>query len=376
MKLNLKSIIVIIIAVVLIILFLSSFNQKPQNIFENIDPETQETSNRYDTQYYRTLVPQPISETRGIANNMVSQRQDFSEIEEGLMKIATNFYSTNDYIYIPGQVFKKAEVYAMLAREKSPEEVNALLEQNENYEDRGLNQELPAGADEADYRADINTIVEQNYLVKVGDDYHTAGIGIGLGISKYANKNDILTNEQITEIGVNAANKIIYQLRKQDGYKDVDIFFGFYALEKSDSLSPGSYVSYGISRGTNSTISEITYTGTEIILFPSTAAEIAAPDINTGFLELKKQVAGYFPNYTGVYGFGHYTNGKIDELQIFIPVEFYSQAEVIAFTQFIADRTEDIFSNSFDMSIEIFSNVEQEALITRPANQKMNIYIY
>src|SRR5699024_12042688 len=68
-----------------------------------------------------------------------------------------------------------------------------------------------------------------------------------------------------------------------------------------------------------------------------------------------EKVATYFPNYVGVAGTGFYVDENLQKLSLELPIEFFGQAEVIGFTQYVYGQVKEIFPNDYDIEVTISS---------------------
>lgn len=376
---------------------------------KNEDKVVQESSNnkkgedaiipRYSisNDYYKTILPFKPSKTRGAVVSNVENRLDINEFEMGLMRIVQDQYSTDDYLYQEGQLLEKKTVESWLKRKYTPgqlkeaEQSAKKININATVINDGLNPiENNAKNLTEDEKAKaapiyLNHILEQDYLKKNGKEVKIEGVAIGLAMNSYYYyqeehgypreleiKKDVMLKQ-----GRAMAQEILTRLRKMDEFKDIPITFAIFRQESQSSVVPGSFVAKASVSGNESTINGWDKINEKYYLFPSSAATADHRDDAMKMVNFKSDIENYFPNYTGVVGTGFYKDNELIQLKIDIPMQFYSKAEVIAFTQYVAGLMMDHFPSYLKVETNVFSANGQEALIVKEVDAKdPNVHIY
>lgn len=374
---------------------------------KNEDKVVQESSNnkkgedaiipRYSisNDYYKTILPFKPSKTRGAVVSNVENRLDINEFEMGLMRIVQDQYSTDDYLYQEGQLLEKKTVESWLKRkytsgqlkeaEKSARKINV----NATVVNDGLNP-IESNAKSEDQKAKaapiyLNHILEQDYLKKSGKEVKIEGVAIGLAMNSYYYyqeehgyprefeiKKDVMLKQ-----GRAMAQEILTRLRKMDEFKDIPITFAIFRQQSQSSVVPGSFVAKASVSGNESSINGWDSINEKYYLFPSSAATADHRDDAMKMVNFKSDIENYFPNYTGVVGTGFYKDNELIQLKIDIPMQFYSKAEVIAFTQYVAGLMMDHFPSYLKVETNVFSANGQEALIVKEVDAKEpSVHIY
>lgn len=376
---------------------------------KNEDKVVQESSNnkkeedaiipRYSisNDYYKTILPFKPSKTRGAVVSNVDNRLDINEFEMGLMRIVQDQYSTDDYLYQEGQLLEKKTVESWLKRKYTPgqlkdaEESAKKININASVINDGLNPiENSAKNLNADEKAKaapiyLNHILEQDYLKKSGKEVKIEGVAIGLAMNSvyyyqeehgYPRELEI-SKEAMLKQGKAMAQEILTRLRKMDEFKEIPITFAIFRQASQSSVVPGSYVAKTSVSGNESSISGWDKINEKYYLFPSSAATADHRDDAMKMVNFKSDIENYFPNYTGVVGTGFYKDNELIQLKIDIPMQFYSKAEVIAFTQYVAGLMMDHFPSYLKVETNVFSANGQEALIVKEVDAKEpNVHIY
>ncbi|MGE7665556.1 CamS family sex pheromone protein [Ureibacillus composti] len=320
--------------------------------------------------YYKTLVPYKESASRGLVVSNIFTKYDIKEVETGLMRLSQNEFDTEKYFFQEGQYLDTETVSSWLARSNQTED--------------GLNPAAPKGMDPEKRAKEapvyLAHLVEQNYLVKTNDNKVTLGgisIGLALNSTYYYQKEQYgeyyeekISDAALAEKGKEMANEVISRLRARPELQDIPIVIGLYKQEERNSIVPGSYFSYNVSKaGQNGLSGDWQGIKEEYITFPMSNPEDIYRDINDGFQNFKQDVDKYFSNYTSVIGRGFYQNNKIQQLSIEIPIQFYGTTEVIGFTQYISGIILKQLPTDITIEVSITSVNGPEALILKERNE-------
>ena len=84
-----------------------TFEKQDQVVQENQDSEAKKAiipSFQISKEYYKTMLPYETSNTRGVVVNDLGSRYDINEIEKGLLRVAQNRFSTEEYFFKEGQI--------------------------------------------------------------------------------------------------------------------------------------------------------------------------------------------------------------------------------------------------------------------------------
>src|SRR5699024_12625227 len=73
-------------------------------------------SNQLSKDNYRVVLPYRVSAARGVITNQLANRLDIDEMEEGLRRLAKDYYSPDDYYFEEGQYLSESTVYGWLGR--------------------------------------------------------------------------------------------------------------------------------------------------------------------------------------------------------------------------------------------------------------------
>jgi len=321
-------------------------------------------------QYYRTLLPYEESASRGLIVSNVKSKFDMKEVETGLIRLSQRSFSPDKYFFQEGQKLKTDDLILWLARSNQDElGLNPATTKDMTPEQRAT--EAPI------YLAHI---VEQNYLVKTDNDkVRLGGISIGLALNSiyYYQKEDFgatyeqpIPQDQIEKNGKKMANEIVKRMRSMEGLENVPITVGLFKQESRNSIVPGTYFAYGTASEGKGNIAEWSSINEEYVLFPQPIAEEKYRDIGNSFAKFKQDIDKYFSNFTSVVGTGFYQDEQIRKMTIDIPVQFYGEAELIGFTQYMTGLVMQHFPNGLQVEVNVTSINGPEAIVIKKADDK------
>lgn len=352
-------------------------NQDVEIEQETEDPDAENVlipSLQLDETYYRTLLPFKKSAARGeIVNNMAS-KYDIEEVEMGLIRLSQRHFSPDEFFFQEGQFIDKNTSQNWLARTSQVKDKS------------GLNPDVPDGASPEDrvnkYPVYLTHLVEQNYLVRTGEDkIKLDGVSIGLAMNSvysYQDQKRTIPTSEMVEKGRAMANEIVTRLRQDPELQDVPILVGIFRQGGRNSITPGTYVSYGLAARGSNQVQDWTDVDEEYVLFPVPASEEKYREAGTMFDNFKMDVDEYFSSFTSVVGTGFYQGKKLSRMKIDIPIQFYGSAELVGFTQYLTEQVIEHYPG-IKVEVSVTSTNGPEALIVKEADDSepyVHIYHY
>ncbi|EKY3942281.1 TPA: CamS family sex pheromone protein [Listeria innocua] len=321
------------------------------------------TKNQISSNYYKTVLPYKASKSRGLVVSNIYSRYDINELESGLMRVSQNKYSPDNYLFQEGQYLDKETLEKWLDRksEKNPNGLNP--ESNGDGKDR-----------KPIYLAHI---LEQDYLKQTDKD--TVALG-GISIALAMNSVDYYQKEQYGDTfeqeisdsdllaqGKEMSGNVLNRIRQTKGLENVPVTIAIYKQGPRDAVAPGNFLTYATANGDS--LSSWKDVEEKNYVLPSTESAKDHKTDNDNFLNFKKAIEDYYPNFTGVVGRARYEDGQLAELSIDIPLQFYGQAEIIGFTQYVTDLVGQHIPKTADLQVNISTSDGPAALITRKANE-------
>lgn len=364
-----------LIALLFIAGCMPSLDNSEEEVIQDSDETTEESVIIPELQlkddYYRTLLPFKASASRGLIVNNLNTKYDIGEVEEGLLRLSTQKYSTDNHFFQEGQYITEDMALSWIRRasEDNPEGLNPSV--TEEMSDDEIAEKAPI------YLAHI---VEQNYLVQTEDKkVRLEGISIGLAMNSIyymrGGSDTPIPDKVLEEQGMLIAEEIVDRLRSLEGLEKVPIVIGLFRQESNNSIIPGHYFATAVAEAGKGP------TGWKAVdekhvLFPSATNDEKYRDVDTAIRNFKQALDDYVPSYVNVIGRGYYSNGTLRSLEIEVPIQFYGKSETIGFVQYFTGLIPKYLPN-VPIEVSVTSMNGPEALIVKePGKEEAYVHIY
>ncbi|MGR6117640.1 CamS family sex pheromone protein [Aeribacillus composti] len=359
---------------------------EPEQIVQETEESTEEKAiipkYRISEDYYKMLVPFKTSEARGLVASNLNTRFDIDEFETGLMRMASDKFPTDKYVFQEGQYLDKKTVQNWLGRKLEGKDLEEAKRKDKSFKNEGLNP--PESSEKSPIY--VTHILEHNYLVKKDEKtLELGGVSIGLALNSvyyYRTEEGIQKEYKIDKATVEKKGKeiaqvVVKRLRKIEGLEKVPIVVSLYEQAPKSSIVPGHFFARTIVDGGSENIGKWENINEEYYFFPSEEGTKKKPDDANTFKRLKGDIEDFFPNYTGIIGKAFYQDGEMKQMKIEIPVQFYGKTEVIAFTQFLTGKVVEYYKDYISLEVTINSSRGPEALIVRePGQDKPTVHVF
>lgn len=334
------------------------------------------TTSQLSKDYYRTVINDgqyKVSQSRGVSLSLNSG-YNIKAFETGLMSLSHSEFPTDSYYFQEGQQLDAETISKWIKRSSGDNpEPDLTISDPE-----GLNP-VDNGELEPDKRAPkyLSQILEQNYMVKDGDNFKLAGISIGLAMNSvdYYQKvqygAEFKTDIQRANLeaeGKKMANEIVARLRKMEGLGNLPITVGLFEQTAKDSLAGGVFFSEGVSKDGAATVANWKDINEKKVIFPRTDGETS--NETTSFENFKSQVQSFFPNLNGVTAEATYSGDQLIKMKATVTTQFYGQSEIIALTQHVSDNASKYLPPNIPIEISINSIDGMEAFLNRDSGEK------
>lgn len=359
-----------------IILLSACNNVTTSNTASNTADSTKGTEKVTKTQlsndYYRVVMKNDTeyqtSQSRGVSLSLNSG-YNMKAFESGLINLSQNPFPTDKYYFREGQIIDAATANAWIGRKAEAENPDT------NDGPEGLN---PAdnGQVEPDTRAPryLAQILEQNYMEKDGDGYKLSGVSIGLALNSIDYYQKVLygaefqtpiSRADLEAKGKEIANEVVARLRKKEGMGKIPIMVALFEQSPKDSLAGGVYFASAVSENGSATVGDWSAINEKKVIFPNN--DDKSSEEKTNFDNFKNAIQSFFPNLSGVTAEAYYQDNQLSKMSVNITTQFYGESEIIAFTQFVADKT-NLLPASIPIEISINSMKGMESFLSREAN--------
>lgn len=336
---------------------------------EEVTPTGEETAAEGVTEaiqardsYYQMVIPFKPAAARGLAQRQVSSSLELEEVELGLMRHSTGAFKPENYAYQEGQLLTSEDVSRLLGRKDKTAE--GLVPLNPAYAN-GTAEVAEDQFVEENKKSPLYlaSLVEQNYMTKTDNGYQLGGVSFALILNReyvfqapnfgptYTEK---LDEKKVIAEGERMANELVAQLRKREDFKDLDINVALYMKASQGSPTPGNYVkSAFVGTAGEVTASDWKDVDETYYYFPSAKATTEVRDDAQKFSLFSDRIADVFPDFSGMIGKGFYQNGELSRIEIDIPIQFYSRAELVGFTQHVVGLLENRWEYNRNVPVRI-----------------------
>lgn len=331
---------------------------------ESVGKET-ETTSQLSGDYYSAIITDGAYKTsmnRGVTLGLNSN-VNLKAFETGLMDLSQKHFSPDSYYFQEGQYINAETTSKWLGRasEENPEGLNP--------EDNG---KLEPNERNPIY---LDSLLEQNYMVKNDDGFALGGISIGLAMNtvdyytqkefgaEYETK---ISKEELLAEGKKMADKIVQRLRETEGVGDIPIVVGIFEQSTKDNLAGGVYISESISPDGATKVQDWKSINQKKVIFPTSGEE--STELSS-FENFKSEIENFFPNLSGVTAEALYTDDQIVNMKVSINTQFYGESEIIAFTQNVAEKASSYLLPNIPIEITIKSINGTEAFLSREAGE-------
>ena len=333
--------------------------------------KTTTTTGSTDSEFYQGVIKNgryTTSKSRGVVVAQNDNVMNLKSFETGLLDVSKKQFSTSKYVYQEGQYLSTSTVQNWLGRKSK-----------DNAE--GLNP-VNNGKKDADTRNPIylQQLEEQDYMIQSGSKLSLGGVTVGLGMNSVdyytkvqygATYETNISDTVLTAQGKKMANTVLQRLRQKSALKSVPIVLALYKQSSNDSLVGGNMIAYAVSKNGSTTITDWKPLNWKNYVFPATSESNnsgANSNDESDFSSFKSHVQNFFPNLSGVTANAHYKDKSLSKLSVNITTKFYSETEIISFTQYLATAAKRYLPSGVPVEITVKSaNGDVQSFLARTA---------
>ena len=333
--------------------------------------KTTTTTGSTDSEFYQGVIKNgryTTSKSRGVVVAQNDNVMNLKSFETGLLDVSKKQFSTSKYVYQEGQYLSTSTVQNWLGRKSK-----------DNAE--GLNP-VNNGKKDADTRNPIylQQLEEQDYMIQSGSKLSLGGVTVGLGMNSVdyytkvqygATYETNISDTVLTAQGKKMANTVLQRLRQKSALKSVPIVLALYKQSSNDSLVGGNMIAYAVSKNGSTTITDWKPLNWKNYVFPATSESKnsgANSNDESDFSSFKSHVQNFFPNLSGVTANAHYKDKSLSKLSVNITTKFYSETEIISFTQYLATAAKRYLPSGVPVEITVKSaNGDVQSFLARTA---------
>lgn len=290
-------------------------------------------------------------------------KYEIDEINLSLLAISQNYFDTDDYFFMEDQYFDVENQKNLI------DLVNPKVEQDVN----GLSiiPKFLIGVQVQNFTSDSQ-----------GENID--GISIGLILDKsqvYTNSDDktIRTTMSETELINNMKLKIptiIEYIRSVPEFSEVKMVVGFYIIDQSNTMIPGSYKQFGFVSSNSNRIATLNEYSHYEALVPSTKAAAFNEEFNIKFTEFVDNTKSQYQQNVGIIGRISYNDSRISKLSITVTSNNNKKTFLLSLTQTVYNEVLKSFDDSYDVEVIINTYDRVEATIVKNSSSNFIVTTY
>jgi len=347
-------------------------------------------SNENTVGYFQTALPFEPSPTRGLihAPTIVINRADMEQLEQSMMRIATDFFDPDTHYFREGQTLDRDFVSGILQPANDDDENNFGLNPPIGSEHR-------FGSDTATSRQDaqvrhLSYVMEHNFVTIEDGEFQLEGVSIALAVNPYYLYIDrtrgienllSMSDSEIIAIGEDLAAELLpllRDLRSPDGallLEGIPILLSIFVLESQNEIIPGRLAATNLvdaesdRLGSWETVHERHFRLQE----PSSQLNEYDPNIYDEFTFFANTIESHYPHHSGMTGRVHIVNRDVYRVNIVFNMHFLGFSEQLSFHQIVAQYANE-FSPEYDIRIIVRSPNNIHGAITRPPFSQAEIH--
>lgn len=346
--------------IVLLICMLLSGCQKNEENNNTMNPLI-----TFDSSSYTYAIPFKATDTRNYHSTYQS-RYDMTQIGIGMERYSKEYYDTEDYYALEGQIITRTILSDLVARESenNPQGLNPAKgsefltgNKNESIIDAVI----------------VSDVFELDFTKKDNSDFTADGLTVALIV----NQNQTITTNGVTrtyrisddrlwEYASNAGRKLESYLRTLSTVQDIPILVLIYNTSSSDAVLPGGFIGYGHFSGR---VGQFTKVSEKWVLIPTNEASELDKETTSQFNAMKNALKEYLPENINIIAQAQYIQDKIEYIRITVAVQAKTYVEVHSLTQYCAQLTQNFTNQDMRLVVHVKSNDETFAIIERSVNE-------
>jgi len=293
---------------------------------------------------------------------------NLKSFENGMLNVSKKVFSTKKYVFQEGQHLTASTVQNWLDRKSKSNATGLNPTSNGSTSSTGRNPIY------------IQALEEQDYMTQKNNKLSLGGVTIGIAVNSvdYYKKTQYgatfetkISKPAGEAYAKKAANTVLKRLRKKSALKNVPIVIAIYRQASNDSLVGGDFIAYSNNKAGATSVSSWTALGEKNYVFPVESGE-SSPNSNdeSSFSNFKTEVQNFFPNLSGVTAQAHYNGKSLTGMHVNIQTQFYSQTEIISFTQYLQTAAQKYLPSGVPIDITVSSTDGVQSFLNRTTGSK------
>jgi len=309
------------------------------------------------------------SKSRGVTNSQDSgNTYNLKSFENGMLTVSKKTFSTKKYVFEEGQHLSTSTVQNWLDRQSKSNTTGLNPKSNGSTSPTKRNPIY------------IQALEEQDYMTQKNSKLTLSGMTIGIAVNSvdYYKKTQYgstfetkITKAEGEAYAKKAADTVLARMRKKSGLKNIPIVIAIYRQASNDSLVGGNFIAYSENKAGTTKVDKWNALGEKSVTFPVQSGS-SSPNSNdaSSFSNFKSEVENFFPNLSGVTAQAHYSGNTLTGMHVNITTQFYSQTEIISFTQYLQTTAQKYLPSSVPIDITVSSTDGVQSFLNRASGEK------
>lgn len=311
------------------------------------------TTGRVDNSVYQGVITDGQYQTnaaRGLTASRMNNGYNQENFENGLLRLSKEIFSVDTYYFQEGQKIEKATIEKWLGKKT---EDNPL----------GLNQS-------GDAPIIFQQLLEYDFLKEDGKTLGGLSLGFAFNSVYYGENGAVsISKEEMMETANQAVNTVLTNVRSIAGLEEIPIVIGLFQQSPKDDIAGGSYIYYTVSQNGQTTVDSFEAVNEAYVVLPvadGQTNEATDDGLDNKFKTFQTAIYNFFPDLTGVSGKAYYVDGQVQKITVSIASNYYSQTEIISFSQFVSKQVESVFADvPGAIEVQLRSLSGQQAFVYR-----------
>lgn len=298
---------------------------------------------------------------RGLTANIMNSNYNSANFEKGLLELSKDEFSVENHLFQEGQMLSRDEILGFVNRKGS------------SYPN-GLN--VPKGEGPIIFQQ----ILEQDYYDKESRNLTGISIGIAINSVDYSEDEPVEIDDATVDAeGKRVAQVILEHLRKKSDLENIPIKIGLFKQAAKDNIAGGNYFATTLSKK-GTTIGDWETVVEEYVALPGNSGDsnpAVADGLANKYTDFRNSIQNFFPNSSGISGVARYRDNQLEKFSIVIDTKYFSETEIINFTQFIAQLVEQAFNVTGEVEVVVKTLEGLESIVTKsPGSEIAEIQIF
>lgn len=292
------------------------------------------------------------SNARGLTANILNSNYNSKNFEKGLLELSKTEFSVDNYLYQEGQLFSREQILNLVNRKSK---------------------EYPEGLNPAEGEGPIvfQQLLEQDYYDKGKKQLAGISIGIALNSVDYGDEVVEISDEDLIAEGKRVSDVILAELRKKPEAENIPVKIALFKQATKDNVAGGDYFLTALSKSGDKLSGWEELNQVHVALpGPVSDSNPASVDgLTNKYTDFKNSLLNFFPNSSGITGVAYYQDNQLVKFSIEVETKYFSETEIINFTQFIAQTVEKVFIQNGEIEVLVKTLDGPESFVKKPAGE-------